>query len=58
MRRHALSDQEWTIIEPLPPTNSRGMERVDDRRAVSGILWLFRTGSVLAGCSPPDTARE
>jgi len=34
------------------------MERVDDRRAVSGILWLFRTGSVLAGCSPPDTARE
>jgi len=32
MRRHELSDEEWAIIAPLLPNNSRGIERVDDRR--------------------------
>ena len=45
MRRHELSDEEWAIIEPLLPTNTRGIERVDDRRVINGILWRFRTGS-------------
>ncbi|MBY2919733.1 transposase [Rhizobium leguminosarum] len=27
------------------PTNSRGIEQVDDRRVINGILWRFRTGS-------------
>ena len=45
MRRHELSDEEWPIIAPLLPTNSRGIERVDDRRVINGILWRFRTGS-------------
>ena len=45
MRRHELSDEEWAIIAPLLPTNSRGIERVDDRRVINGILWRFRTGS-------------
>jgi len=31
MRRHELSDEEWAVIAPLLPTNSRGIERVDDR---------------------------
>lgn len=35
----------WAVIEPLLPTNSRGVKRVDDRRVINGILWRFRTGS-------------
>ena len=45
MRRHELSDEEWAIIAPLLPNNSRGIERVDDRRVINGILLRFRTGS-------------
>ena len=45
MRRHELSDEEWAVIAPLLPTNTRGIERVDDRRVINGILWRFRTGS-------------
>ncbi|WP_439645183.1 IS5 family transposase, partial [Aurantimonas manganoxydans] len=37
--------QEWAVIEPLLPQNSRGVARVDDRRVINGILWRFRTGS-------------
>lgn len=29
MRRHELSDEEWAVIAPLLPNNSRGIERVD-----------------------------
>lgn len=32
MRRHELSDEEWAVIEPLLPANSRGVKRVYDRR--------------------------
>ncbi|WPZ37174.1 IS5 family transposase (plasmid) [Thalassobaculum sp. OXR-137] len=45
MRRHELSDKEWSIIKPLLPRKSRGVKRVDDRRVINGILWRFRTGS-------------
>ena len=45
MCRHELSDEEWAIIAPLLPNNSRGIARVDDRRVINGILWRFRTGS-------------
>ncbi|WP_416186645.1 transposase [Fulvimarina sp. 2208YS6-2-32] len=49
MRRHELSDQEWSITEPHLPQNSRGVERVHDRRVINGMLWRFRTG-----CSSSD----
>ena len=45
MRRHELTDEEWAVIEPLLPQNSRGVPRVDDRRVINGILWRFRTGA-------------
>ena len=45
VRRHELSDKEWSIIEPLLPRDTRGVARVDDRRVLNGILWRFRTGS-------------
>ena len=44
-RRYELTDQAWTIIEPLLPNKPRGVPRVDDRRVLNGILWRFRTGS-------------
>ncbi len=36
-RRYALSDFEWSIIEPLLPNKPRGVPRVDDRRVLNGI---------------------
>ncbi len=45
MRRHELSDHEWSIIRPLLPNKPRGVPRVDDRRVLNGILWRFQTGS-------------
>ena len=45
MRRHELSDRDWSIIEPLLPQKSRGVPRVDDRRVINGILWRFRAGT-------------
>jgi transposase len=45
MHRHELIDEEWAVIAPLLPINSRGIERVDDRRVINGIPWRFRTGS-------------
>lgn len=42
MRRDELSDEEWAVIAPLLPTNTRGIEWVDDRRAINGIHWRFR----------------
>lgn len=44
-RRYELTDEEWSIIEPLLPNKPRGVPRVDDRRVLNGILWRFRTGS-------------
>ena len=43
--RHDLTDAEWAIISPLPPDKPRGVPRVDDRRAISGIFHVLRTGT-------------
>ena len=43
--RHDLTDAEWAIISPLPPDKQRGVPRVDDRRAISGIFHILRTGT-------------
>ena len=32
-----LGDDQFAKIEPLLPTDTRGRERVDDRRVISGI---------------------
>ena len=36
--RFDLSDEEWTIIEPLLPPRIRGPKRVDDRKILNGIF--------------------
>ncbi len=42
--RHDLTDAEWAIISPLLPDKPRGVPRVDDRRVISGIFYILRTG--------------
>lgn len=45
-----LSNAEWAKIEPLLPRGRRGAHRVDDRRVISGIIHMLKTGA-LAGLS-------
>lgn len=33
-----FSDAQWARIEPLLPTGTRGMKRVDDRRVLSQVM--------------------
>jgi len=39
-----LSDEQWARIEPHLPSDVRGKERVDDRRVISGILHVLKSG--------------
>ena len=45
-----LSDTEWARIEPLLPTGRRGAHRVDDRRVISGIVHMLRSGARWRDC--------
>ena len=48
-----FSDAQWERVAPLLPNNTRGLKRVDDRRVLSGIVHVLRTGSRWADC-PAD----
>ena len=39
-----LSDQQWQRIEPHLPTDVRGVPRQDDRRIISGIIHVLKSG--------------
>jgi transposase len=54
MRRNLfwLSDEQWAKIEPLLPTDVRGKPRVDDRRVLSGILHVMKSGCRGCDCPP------
>ncbi len=45
-----LSDEEWTRIEPYLPRGRRGAHRVDDRRVISGVVHMLRTGARWRDC--------
>jgi transposase len=47
-----LSDEQWQQIEPHLPTDVRGKERVDDRKVISGILHVLRSGCRWKDCPP------
>ena len=47
-----LSDDEWQKIEPLLPGDVRGIERVDDRRVISGIIHVLKSGCRWCDCPP------
>jgi transposase len=39
-----LSDEAWAVIEPQLPHGRPGARRVDDRRVISGILHVLKSG--------------
>ena len=39
-----LSDEQWGRLAPLLPNKPRGEPRVDDRRVISGIIFVIRNG--------------
>src|SRR5262249_31601681 len=43
--RYELADYEWTAIGPMLPNKPRGVPRVNDRRVLSGIFWVLRSGA-------------
>jgi len=54
-----LGDEAWAAIEPHLPKNQPGARRVDDRRVISGILHVLKTGCRWQDCpaeyGPPTT---
>lgn len=49
MARPLLDDELWALIAPLLPKHRRrkrwpGRKRLDDRRCLTGILFVLRTG--------------
>ena len=47
-----LSDEQWRRIEPRLPTDVRGVERADDRRVISGIVHVLKSGCRWCDCPP------
>ena len=47
-----LDDADWARIEPLLPRGRRGAHRVDDRRVISGIMHMLRSGARWRDCPP------
>jgi len=45
-----LSDEAWAAIEPHLPQNQPGARRVDDRRVISGIVHMLKSGGRWADC--------
>lgn len=48
-----LSDEAWAAIEPHLPKNQPGARRVDDRRVISGIIHVLKSGCRWCDC-PAD----
>jgi transposase len=48
-----LDDEAWKAIEPHLPSNQPGARRVDDRRIISGIIHVLKSGCRWKDC-PPD----
>lgn len=54
MSKHVrwLNDEEWAQIEPLLPRGRKGAHRVDDRRVISGIVHMLKSGARWRDCPP------
>ena len=54
MRRNLfwLNDGQWQRIEPYLPKDVRGKLRVDDRRVISGIIHVIKSGCRWCDCPP------
>lgn len=47
-----LSDGQWQVVEPFMPKNQPGARRVDDRRVISGIIHVLKSGCRWQDCPP------
>ncbi|CAK0779883.1 transposase [Azospirillaceae bacterium] len=47
-----LDDNAWMAIEPYLPKNQPGARRVDDRRVISGIIHVLKSGCRWKDCPP------
>jgi transposase len=45
-----LSKEQWAVLEPFMPQNQPGARRVDDRRVISGIVHMLKTGGRWRDC--------
>ena len=45
-----LSDEQWAVVGRFMPVNQPGARRVDDRRVVSGIVHVLRSGCRWRDC--------
>ena len=45
-----LSDEAWSVIEPMLSTNRPSARRVDDRRVLSGIFHVLKSGCPWRNC--------
>src|SRR5437588_2953090 len=54
MRRNLfwLNEEQWKRIERHLPTDVRGVERVDDRRVIRGIVHVLKSGCRWCDCPP------
>ena len=43
-------DAQWMVIEPLLPKNQPRARRTDDRRVISGIVHVLKTGCRWQDC--------
>ena len=48
--RFWLSDEQWAVMEPFMPKNQPGAHRVDDRRTISGIMHVIKSGCRWQDC--------
>ncbi len=48
-RREELTDEQWSLIEPLfdkpPVVATRGRPRRAEREVMNGVLWILRSGA-------------
>jgi transposase len=45
-----LSDEAWAAVEPHLPKNQPGARRVDDRRVISGMFHVLKSGCRWGDC--------
>jgi transposase len=45
-----LSDEQWRRIQPRLPTDVRGIKRMDDRRVISGVVHVLKSGCRWSDC--------
>ena len=53
-----LTEQQFSKIEPHLPTDTRGKARVDDRRVISGIVHVLKSGGRWVDAPPEYGPRK